>query len=223
MKFDPKTAFERCDTLMLDMDGTILDLAFDNFLWLHHVPEKYAEEHGVEPEEARKRLYAKFEEMMGQLQWYCLDHWSDFLKLDVAEIHRDLNERIGYLPGAEDFLKTLAEHDLRVIMVTNSHLEVLDIKDEVTGVKAHFDHIYSSHSFGQPKERQEFWHALREVEDFDPATTLFVDDTHRVLDSAKEYGVEMLLEVSHPDTSKEPRESGNYVTIKRLGDMLDRG
>ena len=222
MKFEPKAAFERCETLMLDMDGTILDLAFDNFLWLKHVPKRYAEEHGLEPDEAWQRLHTKFTEMSGQLEWYCIDHWSDFLKLDVAEIHRDLNERIGYLPGAEDYLGALADRDLRVIMVTNSHLEVLDIKDEVTGVKRHFDHIYSSHTFGQPKERQEFWHALREVEDFDPATTLFVDDTRRVLDSAREYGVEMLLEVSHPDTSAEPRERGNHVAIQRLGEMLPR-
>ena len=30
----------KCDTLMLDMDGTLLDLAYDSFIWLDLVPER---------------------------------------------------------------------------------------------------------------------------------------------------------------------------------------
>ncbi|MEO1204182.1 MAG: HAD-IA family hydrolase, partial [Pseudomonadota bacterium] len=181
-KIDAKDALDRCETLMLDMDGTVLDLAYDNYMWLDHVPANFAEAKGIEPDEARKRLYAKFEEMMGQLEWYCLDHWSEYLDLDVVGLHRDENHRIDYLPGAEAFLKSVRERDMRVLLVTNSHMDVLDIKDEVTGLTAHFDAVYSSHSFGAPKERQEFWRALSEQESFNPETTLFVDDTARVLD-----------------------------------------
>jgi len=220
VKIDPKTALDRCETLMLDMDGTILDLAFDNYMWLHHVPENYAREHGIEPDEARTRLYAKFEEMMGRLEWYCLDHWSDFLGLDVARMHREENHRIGYLPGAEEFLRQVAEHDVRVLLVTNSHLETLEIKDEVTGLTAHFDGIYSSHDFGHPKEDQAFWHSLKDAEEFDPETTLFVDDTTRVLDSAAKFGVSMLLEITHPDTSKPEREDSSYYGVKGVRDLV---
>ena len=222
MKFDPKTALDRCDTLMLDMDGTVLDLAFDNYMWLNHVPETFAEAKGIAPDEARRRLYAKFEEMLGQLEWYCLDHWSNYLDLDVAGLHRDQNHRIGYLPGAEDFLKSLKRDGLRVLLVTNSHLDVLDIKDEVTGVTAHFDAVYSSHSFGVPKENPCFWRALEEQEGFDPTTTLFVDDTARVLDSAHDYGVSMLVEINLPDTSKPPRQTSDFPGVEGVAD-LDNG
>lgn len=220
MKTDPKVALERCETLMLDMDGTILDLAFDNFMWLTHVPERFADMHGVEPQLAREQLHAKFREMYGRLEWYCLDHWSELLGLDIAGLHREQNHRIGYLPGAEDFLMNVRERNIRVLMVTNSHLDTLDIKDEVTGVSAHFDAIYSSHSFGVPKERQEFWQALEEREGFDPATTLFVDDTVRVLDSAHEYGVSMLLEITHPDTSRPQRDDSTHAGISGLRDLI---
>ena len=74
---------------MLDMDGTVLDLAYDNYMWLEHVPNNFAEAKGIEPDEARRRLYQKFDEMMGRLEWYCLDHWSEYLDLDVAGLHRD--------------------------------------------------------------------------------------------------------------------------------------
>ena len=206
---------------MLDMDGTILDLAFDNYMWLEHVPEHFASANGIEPEEARRRLYAKFEEMLGRLEWYCLDHWSEYLNLDVARLHRDLNDRIGYLPGAKDFLEKVSRDDLRVVLVTNSHLEVLEIKDEVTGLTNYFDAVYSSHSFGAPKENQDFWTALRAEEDFDPATTLFVDDTASVLESADRFGVSMLLEIHRPDTSRPARQSSEYPGVEGVGDLVD--
>ena len=219
MTENPKDALRRCKTLMLDMDGTILDLAFDNFMWLTHVPEQYAVRHSIDPDEARTRLYAKFRELQGSLEWYCLDHWSEYLGLDVAGLHREQNHRIGYLPGAEDFLRAVREHDIRLLLVTNSHMETLQIKDEVTGVTRHFDGIYSSHSFGVPKERQEFWSGLREQEGFDPETTLFIDDTATVLDSARDFGVSMLLEITHPDTSRAARDSGAYRGIKGLHEL----
>ena len=205
---------------MLDMDGTVLDLAYDNYMWMHHVPEAFAAENGIDPQLARERLYAKFNEMRGQMDWYCLDHWSDYLGLDVAKLHRDENHRVAWLPGAESFLKTVREHDVRVLLVTNSHHETLEIKDEMTGVTEHFDGVFTSHEFGYPKETQEFWHALAEKEDFDPATTLFVDDTARVLRSAAEYGVSMLLTITQPDTSGGSRESDEFAGVRGVCDLL---
>ena len=220
MKYEPKAALERCETLMLDMDGTILDLAFDNFMWLEHVPERFAAENGIGREEARERLFARYRQLHGRLEWYCLDHWSEKLGLDIAGLHREQNHRIGYLPGAEDFLNTVRERDIRVLLVTNSHMDTLDIKDEVTGISAHFDAVYSSHRFGVAKEQRSFWEALADIEDFDPATTLFVDDTKRVLASARDYGISMLLEITHPDTSKPRRPRSEYEEVARLRDML---
>lgn len=217
---DPKTAIEQCETLMLDMDGTVLDLAFDNFMWLTHVPERYAQQNGLDPDEARETLLCKYRELHGQLEWYCLDHWSERLGLDIAGLHREQNHRIDYLPGARAFLDTLRSRDVRVLLVTNSHTETLGIKDEVTGITAHFDAVYSSHRFGAPKEAQAFWTALREIEDFDPETTLFVDDTVHVLDSAREFGISMLLEITRPDTSKPRRHRGSYADVAGLDELL---
>ena len=220
MKIDPKIALREATTLMLDMDGTVLDLAYDNYMWMHHVPEHFAAKNGLEPAAAREQLYAKFNSMRGQIEWYCLDHWSDYLDIDVAQLHRDENHRIGYLPGAEDFLRAVRTQDIRVLMVTNSHSETLSIKDEMTGITGHFDDIYTSHAYGHPKESQAFWRALAEEEDFDPSTTLFVDDTARVLRSAAEFGVSMLLEITHPDTTAEARTDSEYDGVAGGGDRL---
>ncbi len=219
MEYDLETLLDQCDTLMLDMDGTVLDLAFDNFMWLEHVPERYAALNAMHPDEARSMLYARFREMQGRLEWYCLDHWSELLGLDIAGLHRAQNHRIGYLPGAEGFLSRVREHKLRLLLVTNSHADTLSIKDEVTGITAHFDGVYSSHSFGVPKERQEFWQSLQAAEDFDPGRTLFVDDTAAVLASARDFGVRNLLEIARPDTSRPARRSDEFRAIDALEDL----
>ena len=217
---DPKTMFTRCETLMLDMDGTVLDLAYDNYVWKELVPEHYAKVTGIGIDDARTRLFAKYHEIQGDIQWYCLDHWSERLGLDVLELHRGVNHRIGYLPGAKNFLEALREHNVRVLLVTNSHPDTLALKDEVTGLAGYFDAIYTSHQFGFAKERQEFWHALQKEEHFVTDSTLFVDDNRTVLNSANTYGLDMLVEISQPDTSEPVRETAAYTGVKGVADML---
>jgi len=206
---------------MLDMDGTVLDLAYDNYVWKELVPQHYARISGISVDDARSRLFAKYEAIQGDIQWYCLDHWSERLGLDVLELHRGVNHRIGYLPGAKGFLQALREHEVRVLLVTNSHPDTLALKDEATGLAAYFDEIYTSHQFGFAKERQEFWHALQEEEDFRRESTLFVDDNRTVLQSAETYGLEMLVEISQPDTSEPARETAAYTGVPGVADLLD--
>jgi putative hydrolase of the HAD superfamily len=219
VSFDPKTALERCEPLMLDMDGTVLDLAYDNYMWLKHVPERYAEKHGMDPQEARRYLFSKYSAAQGDLTWYCLDHWSDRLGLDVIQLHRDEHHRIGYLPGAREFLESMRRRRVRVLLVTNSHRDTLALKDEVTGLSEFFDGVYSSHDFGYPKERQEFWRALQEETGFETGTTMFVDDSHPVLYSAGTFGVGRLVAITRPDTSQPARDSAGFVGVEGVRDL----
>ena len=217
---DPKAMLSRCETLVLDMDGTVLDLAFDNYVWRELVPERYAHTSGKSVEAARDQLFAQYRAIQGNLEWYCLDHWSDRLGMDMLELHRDVNHRIDYLPGAREFLQTVREHDIRVILVTNSHPDTLALKDEVTGLVEYFDGVYTSHEFGYAKESQEFWSALQDEVGFDAQTALMVDDTVTVLESADTYGVEMLLTVTLPDTTEPVRGASDFAGVEAVADML---
>ena len=220
MNFDPKAAMQQCETLMLDMDGTILDLAFDNYVWKQLVVTRYAEHNGLEYRVARDRLYAKYMSIQGDLEWYCLDHWSERLGFDVLKLHHEVHDRIEYLPGAESFLATVRDSAVRVLLVTNSHPDTLRLKEETLKFSGYFDAMYSSHSYGHAKERQEFWQALQDEEGFDPETTVFVDDTVPVLRSALEYGIKMPVVVTYPDTSEPLRENGEFAGVTGVQDLL---
>jgi len=209
-----------CDTLMLDMDGTLLDLAYDNYMWMEHIPAEYARKNEISADAARDHLYATFKRLEGKLDWYCLDHWSDALELDVVALHREKSGRIGFLPGAKQFLENVSEHHVRVLLVTNSHQHTLDIKAEVTDIVDYFDGVYTSHELGHAKEDQPFWHALQKAENFDPCKTVFVDDNVAVLQSARDFGVEMLLHITRPDTRHPAREHEDFTGIEGVGELL---
>lgn len=217
---DPKTALQRSETLMLDMDGTLLDLAFDNYVWRDLVPRRYAAAKGMSLEDAKDQLFEQYRSVQGDLEWYCLDHWCDRLQIDVMQLHHDVNHRIGYLPGALDFLRSVHEQDLRVLLVTNSHPDTLALKDAVTGLSDYFDGVISSHNYGHAKESQSFWHALKEDVDFDVETTLFVDDSQPVLQSAADYGVKMLVTVTRPDTGRPVQEGSEFRGVEGVADLL---
>lgn len=204
---------------MLDMDGTVLDLAFDNYVWRQLIPERYAEKHAMDFAKAQSHLFGRFGSVQGDLQWYCLDHWSEQLDIDILGLHRDVHHRIGYLPGAEQFLETAHAHHMRVILVTNSHHGTLDLKDEVTGLTRYFDAVYTSHDFGHPKERQAFWQALQEAEGFDTATSVMVDDTHAVLHSARQFGISGVVAITRPDTTRPARQSEDFVDVEGVSEL----
>ena len=201
------------------MDGTILDLAYDNYMWMRHVPGHWAKQNNMSLEEAQQYLLKKFGAAQGDLRWYCLDHWSEHLGLDVHQLHRDKHHLIDFLPGAKAFLERMREANVRLLLVTNSHQFTLDLKDEVTGLVEYFDGVHTSHEYGYAKEHQNFWHALHEDTGFDSETTMFVDDNHAVLQSAATYGVRHPVAISNPDTSRPPQESDEFVSVNGIADL----
>lgn len=210
------------DTVLLDLDGTLLDLAFDTFFWWHHIPAVYGASRSLHPEEAREQLKPRFKACEGTLNWYCVDYWSRELGLDVTALKRAAGDRIGWLPGAEEFLKRLRLKGKRVVLLTNAHPEALRIKDERTGVTRYFDAVYSSHMFGAPKEDQAFWSAVRGVEPFDANRSIFIDDSPTVVRAARAAGIRWVYALRRPDTSGGPRiHDENHPTADGVADFND--
>src|SRR3989344_2695702 len=140
------------DTVLLDMDGTLLDLHFDNHFWLEHLPQRYAELHGVSRAMAELELQPLFERNAGQLQWYCLDFWSAELKLSVRELKLETAHLIALRPDADIFLAAIKRAGKRVVLITNAHRDSLSLKLERIELAPYFERLISSHDYGFPKE-----------------------------------------------------------------------
>ena len=212
--------WSQIDTVFLDMDGTLLDLYFDNHFWREHMPRRYAEYHGLDEAVARARLDAHYERHAGTLNWYCIDFWSSELALDVVQLKEEVAHLIAVRPDVPAFLQAVRASGKRVVMVTNAHPKSLGLKMRETGIERYFDALISSHQVGLPKEHPEFWQALQAIEPFDRTRTLFVDDSLPVLESAQAYGIAQLLAVSNPDSRLPHKETGGFRAITSFAQVM---
>ncbi|MEN8177154.1 MAG: GMP/IMP nucleotidase [Pseudomonadota bacterium] len=212
--------WNQIDTVLLDMDGTLLDLRFDNHFWLEYVPQRYAEKRGMDFESAKTELLERYKSREGTLEWYCVDHWSQELELDILLLKEEVDHLIGVHPHVIDFLDQLVCAGKRRVLVTNAHQKTLAFKMERTRLAGFFDRVISSHDIGLPKEDPAFWEKLQAVEPFDKQRTLFVDDSLSVLDSARGYGIRWLLAVLRPDSQAPPKSSGDYPAIHDFSEIM---
>lgn len=208
------------DTVLLDMDGTLLDLNFDNHFWQTHLPQRYAEARGMSPAAGREELMARYHGRAGTLAWYSVDFWETELELDIMRLKEEVAHLIDIHPHVVAFLEAMRAAAKRVVLATNAHHKSVTLKMAKTGLSPHFDAIVSSHALDAAKEEQAFWQRLRAIEPFDPARTLLVDDSLPVLDSARRYGIAHLVTIRKPDTQKPVKDTGDYPAIDDFSQLM---
>lgn len=202
------------------MDGTLLDLHFDNHFWQAHVPLRYAEAKHLLLEVAREELMARYHARAGTLDWYSVDYWETELELDIMRLKEEVAHLIAVHPAVVDFLTAARAAGKRLVLATNAHHKSLTLKMAKTGLEPHFDTLVSSHELGCAKEHPGFWEKLRQIEPFDPARTLLVDDSLPVLDAARAYGIRHLVAVRTPDTRQPPKDTRGYPTIDSFAELM---
>ena len=212
--------WKKIDTVLLDMDGTLLDLNFDNHFWKEFVPLKYAQQKDLSLDAAKQALEPQFKSMEGTLEWYCLDYWSEVLQLDIAGLKAEISGLIAVLPHVTEFLEKLQQSSQRVLLVTNAHRDSLGLKMGKTCLQPFFDGIISSHDLGFPKENTCFWPLLQQQQTFDKNTTLLIDDSLAVLNSAKQFGIAHLISVSKPDSRQPKKTVIDYRAIEDFRELM---
>ena len=215
--------WSKIDSVFLDMDGTLLDLHFDNHFWLEHVPQRYAEKHGLSRQDALNKLLPLFKSIEGTINWYCIDHWTKELDLDIALLKEEVKHLIQVHPFVVEFLENLAKAGKRRVLVTNAHQKSLDLKMNNTPLSGLLDHIISAHQLGIPKEEHNFWAELKTLENYDPQRTILIDDNLAALNSAKEYGIKHLLAIYKPDSQAGLKDVGSFQAIRSFEEIMPTG
>ena len=208
------------DTVFLDMDGTLLDLHFDNHFWLEHIPLSYSRVYGGSPAEASAKLLPRMIELKGQLSWYCTDFWARELKLPIIALKQEVAHLIRLRPQVERFMQFLRDSDKTVVMFTNAHEDTVALKMRETALGHYFDHIYTSHQLGIPKEQYGAWDKLAEQHPFDRHRSLFIDDNFEVLRAAKHHGLRELLGIRLPDLHGEPLQSDEFRLLDSFAEII---
>ncbi len=214
--------WQNINTVFLDMDGTLLDLHFDNHFWLEHMPKRYAEKHNITPKKASEELTKKTTQIEGSLDWYSLDYWEKTLDMDIVSLKHEVAERIAIRANVIEFLDYLQSLNKHIVLLTNAHHKTVKLKFGYAKIEHHFDKIITAHEIGLAKEENGFWQALKKKEGFcfDKETSLFIDDNLSVLKCAKDYGVKHLLAIHQPDSQQAVKETGEYSAVECYSQIM---
>ena len=211
------------DTVLLDMDGTLLDRHFDDYFWEHHIPGIFAARHGLPPEEAQRQLLATYRTVQNTLQWADLHYWSERLGIDLVAEKAAIGHRVAVHPGVEEALHTMRRQGKALHLVTNAHPEALRIKMARSGLAPCFNSLLTSLEVGFAKEQAQFWLKLGDHIPHHRDRTLFVDDSERVLEEAARYGIGHLLHIARPSSVAAATPSRRFPSIAGFAALLAGG
>jgi len=212
--------WERIETVLLDMDGTLLDLHFDNYFWQEHLPIRYAELKGLEPVAARHHIVTQTSEIRGSLNWYSTDYWSEMLQVDIVELKHEVSHKVAIRPFCIDFLDALRVAGKDIVMVTNAHHDSLALKMDITQLAHKFDRLITVHEFSLPKEDRNCWQEVHKRHPFRGERTLLIDDNLHALESAREYGIDHLLAITQPDSQEPRRQIDGFDAIHSFDEIM---
>jgi GMP/IMP 5'-nucleotidase len=217
---DSRPDWAAIDTVLLDLDGTLLDQAYDNHIWRDLIPQRFAVLRGLELQAAYAEIARLFAGRNGTLDWYDIEYWTRTLGVDVGALHREVRSHVAWLPGAREFLARMRALGKRLVLLTNSHPVALAVKHQQTGVLDHLDAAASSQEFGAPKEQPDFWTRAQARFGFDPARSLFADDNSKMLEAARQAGVRWIYGVRHWDTKGSKREHRDHASVDGVLDLV---
>ncbi|MBU0967406.1 MAG: HAD hydrolase-like protein [Proteobacteria bacterium] len=212
-KIEPRINWNSIETVLLDMDGTLLDKHFDDYFWEEHVPTVYAQLHKMNFWDAYEELMGKYKSKEGTLEWTDINYWSKELSLNIAEMKTKMNHLIQVHPYVIDFLKFCRENRKKVYLVTNAHSKTLAIKMANTDIEPYFDKIICSEEIGVAKEDPIFWEKLEKIVHIDRNKCLLADDNELVLESAETYGINQLIFVAKSSSTKPVVYSKKFPSI----------
>jgi 5'-nucleotidase len=220
MNKHPAPDWNNIHTVLLDMDGTLLDLHFDNYFWLHYVPECYAKKNNIHFDTAYEELMSRYKKVEGTIDWYCVDYWSEQLDIDIPLLKEQISHLIQVHPHVLDFLQRVKEKGKKRVLVTNAHQKSLAIKLKKTPLGDYLDQIISAHDLGLPKEDSKFWRKLQSVVTFKPQHTILIDDNETVLKSAQNYGIKHLLAITKPDSKQQAKSIPGFITAHDFSEVF---
>ena len=210
------------DTVLLDMDGTILDRHFDDYFWLEHVPKRWSQRNHTTLAYAKEHLYNLFRSQENTLNWTDLDYWSDRLEMDIPVLKREIEHLIAVHPYVIDFLLFLKHAGKAVWLVTNAHSKTLDLKMKNTRIGPYFDGLVSAHQVGVPKEDESFWGKLQDFIRYVPERTLLGEDSETNLMTAESYAIRYLVYISRYSSKIEPLPSERFPTIDYFNKLIPK-
>jgi putative hydrolase of the HAD superfamily len=178
--------------ILSDLDGVILDLAYDKKFWELWLPEQVTRQTNKSIEEAKAEIMTEIDIQRGTLNFYDLNYWDDLLNVDCMQIFQEKEERCSYLAGSYEALQRLSTLKNPKYILTNGDPRIQEYKAETQNFLEFFDSIFYSMHVGYPKESKEFWALARHNLNLEFEDAIFIDDDLKVVTAAAKAGIKQV-------------------------------
>ena len=170
---------ERIKIISFDLDGTLVETEYSEWVWGVGIPQLLAKKRGVSFDEAKEvveREYGKLGD--GSLEWYDIKYWFDFFQLNgswKSLLHR-YSHKVKAYPEVSKVLRDLSSR-YRAIVISNAAREFIDIEVELAELQGYFSRIFSATSdFGETKKTPGFYDRICQLLRISPREMVHVGD-----------------------------------------------
>ncbi len=165
--------------ISFDMDGTLIDPVFTDWVWGHGIPTLYAQKMGLPFEIAKAFVEGEYRKVGdAAIEWYDIKYWFRFFRLE--ESWNGLMERyidkITVYSDVDHLLERLSDH-FQLVLTSNAGREFIKVEMDATGLGRYFGRIFSATSdFGEVKKTTGFYSRICEILKAVPEEIVHVGD-----------------------------------------------
>jgi putative hydrolase of the HAD superfamily len=205
--------------ISFDMDGTLVDPEFTDWVWLHGIPTLYAEKVRVPFEEAKHFVVEEYLKVgEGAIEWYDIKYWFEFFKLEQnwKVLMERYIDKINIYPDVNHLLGRLRDR-FQLVLTSNAGREFIDVEMEATGLRRYFDRIFSATSdFGEVKKTMGFYKRICQILGARPQEIVHVGDHYEF-----DYLVPRSLGIHAFYLDRSGKNQGNLI-LRDLRDLEKR-
>jgi HAD superfamily hydrolase (TIGR01549 family) len=165
--------------ISFDMDGTLVDAEFTDWVWGHGIPTLYAEKVGLSFEEAKASVMQEYLKVgEGAIEWYDIKYWFRFFEIEESwrVVMERYTNKIKVYPDVNHILEYLGGR-FPLVLTSNAGREFIDIEMEATGLGRYFHRIFSATTdFGKVKKTADFYQQICQVLETRPQEIVHVGD-----------------------------------------------
>lgn len=207
--------------IAFDMDNTLFDKNFDNYIWNEEIPRLYAKKNNISLEEGKRHVYAEYyirEWIKPVDDWTNIENWFEIFGLEFdLSVLDDLKKNTKIYPDTKETIEYLSKK-YKLIVLSNANINFINVKMTIDGLEKYFEKIYSvPFHFSYPRKNEKTYRQLLENLMISNKEIIQVGDTYR--DDyliPRQVGIESYLIDRNERYKKEKNILRSLLELKKL-------
>ena len=195
--------------ISFDLDGTITKSTYADLVWLEGLPKIYAQEKGVNLEQAKQYLKKEYDEIGDdKAEWYDLEYWFNrfHLQYNWGELLENYRYAIEIFPEVPSVLRRLYKR-FDLIIISNAKREFIEIELEERKLRKYFTSVFSSTSnFHKVKKVTDFYSMICNKIGINPNEMIHIGD-HKEFD----YNIPKNLGIKSFYLNRDKTNKGEFI------------